>query len=177
MCGKKKMFAMILNQLQQWHIFSFLCPEVQSFQLSKTKKMSGTRSKIFVVDDDVFYSHLLKKEIESTYQVEVSRFSNAEECIQKLKKGSIPDIIFLDFSLDAYDKYCMNGAHALLDIKNLFPKVKTYLLSGIQNLEMLASYPNISPQGFIPKSDYTLKILKSIINQFYFTQNYSISKT
>ncbi len=59
--------------------------------------MSG---KIFIVEDNRFYGHLLKSEIEKFYKDQVVVFTSGDSFIHNMNQN--PDIVIMDHHLGSY---------------------------------------------------------------------------
>lgn len=63
--------------------------------------------KLFLVDDDVFFMEKLKKELLETADFDILTFLNGELCLEHLHQN--PDLVILDYELNAIDLDAMNG--------------------------------------------------------------------
>jgi len=100
--------------------------------------------KIFVVEDDPWYSEWLTYHLELNPDFEVVRFSSAKECIKQLHNH--PHAITLDYSLPD-----MKGEEALKKIKKASPSSEVIVISA---QEKIATAVNLLKQGAY---DYIVK--------------------
>jgi DNA-binding NtrC family response regulator len=83
--------------------------------------------KIFIVEDNPFYSALLSQHLEK-YTTNISAFEHSSGCVNRLTET--PDVIFLDFYLEEE----LNGLDILKKIKNLNPKIPVVIVTGQESI-------------------------------------------
>jgi len=87
------------------------------------------KNTLFIVDDDQFYSHILRAKIEAICDYHIETYNSGQDCINNSHKQ--PDIIFLDHHLGD-----TNGFEVLKDIKSTYPNVHVVMLSGQQEMKI-----------------------------------------
>ena len=114
--------------------------------------------KIFVVEDDVFYSTLLSERLNMEDNIEVTVFSTAKEFLENLFLK--PDIAVIDYNLP--DK---NGLEILTAVKQKDESIACILLSGQKTVEVVVDSYNLGAHRYIIKNeDAMVELLKSIEN-------------
>ncbi len=88
--------------------------------------------KIFIVEDDKWYSELLEYVIKLNPEHEIEIFSTGKECLDNLFKK--PDIITLDYNLQD-----MNGEEVLKLVKEFDPEIQVIIISGQKDLKTAVS--------------------------------------
>jgi len=91
-----------------------------------------TNKKIFIVDDDKFYTNILEAKLNSIGDFELEKFHTGQECIDNGYKQ--PNIIFLDHILGD-----ITGFEVLKEIKSTYPNVHIVMLSGQKEMKVAIS--------------------------------------
>lgn len=124
----------------------------------------------FIIDDDKLYQFAMKRMLHHlNIKTEIVEFGNGQQAIEYLlenkdKKGSLPDIIFLDINMPV-----MNGWQFLDSFVNLTlpsKKITIYMVtSSVDNADILkaASYKEIKNYIIKPLSIASLReVFKNI---------------
>ena len=119
---------------------------------TKFYHMSKYVTRIFVVEDNEFFSQLIKQKLELNDSNEVSLFSNGEDFKMALHQN--PDIVVLDYNLPN-----TNGIDLLKEIKNFNDQIKTILLSGQEKIEVVIEAFENGAEEYIKKDDNALTML------------------
>lgn len=83
--------------------------------------------KVFIVDDDEVLSMALEDYLSRKTLHEVQVYKTGEECLQHLRDQ--PDVVILDFHLDADEAGAANGMEVLESIKKINTNVHVIMLS------------------------------------------------
>ena len=104
--------------------------------------------KIFVVEDDVWYSELLVYHLSLNPEYAVECFHSAKECLNNLYKN--PDVICLDYTLpDA------TGEEVLKKIRQSSPDVQVVIISGQEDIKTAVNLLKQGAYDYIVKDDDT----------------------
>jgi DNA-binding NtrC family response regulator len=114
--------------------------------------MAKFLTRIFVVEDNEFFSHLIKQKLEND-QREISLFASAETFRNSLHQN--PDIVILDYNLPE-----SNGIDLLKEIKNFNQEIKTILISGQDKVEVVIEAYENGAEEYIKKDDNALTLLE-----------------
>lgn len=118
--------------------------------------------KIFVVEDDEWYSELISYNLKLDEDHQVEKFSSAGDCLKKLKE--CPDIVTLDYRLPD-----MTGADMLKKIKDFNPDIEVVIISEQEKIETAVDLLKLGAYDYIVKSkdirDRLLTILRNIKKQ------------
>jgi len=87
-----------------------------------------SRKKVFIVDDEPMFSELLSDFLASKDKYDTQCFATGEDCVAAIDQH--PDIILLDYSLNAKNETAENGLQILERIKKLDKLPKVIILSG-----------------------------------------------
>lgn len=115
--------------------------------------------KIFVVEDNVLYAQVLKKQlIDDKYQVKV--FHNGKDCISHLHEK--PDVITLDYTLPD-----MTGHKVLKEIQKELPSTHVIVISAQENITTAIELIKDGAYDYIMKAPDTREKLSNIIKNIY----------
>lgn len=93
--------------------------------------MSQTKT-VYVVEDSTIIARILTNVISELPGVRVINFQTGESMLDTLAAEK-PDLILLDYYLDAGQKNVMNGAAVIVEVKQLFPDMKVVMLTGMHD--------------------------------------------
>ena len=114
--------------------------------------------KIFIVEDDVWYSELLSYHLTLNPEYEVVCFHTGRECLSNLYLN--PDVICLDYTLpDA------TGEEVLKKIKQLNPEVQIVMISGQEDVKTAVNLLKLGAYDYIVKDEDTKDRLWITINK------------
>ncbi len=114
---------------------------------------------IFVVEDDLWYSELLRHHLTKNPDNIVQNFNSASEVLKALKEQS-PDLITLDFSLpDMKGNFLLKKIHALL------PDVSVIVISGQDDIVTALNLLREGAYDYFVKDDQTLERLWNAVSK------------
>lgn len=98
--------------------------------------MAASKHPVFLVDDDTKHLLLLKEHLEThcRYNLDVHLFSSGENCLQRL--GENPDIVILDYYLDAIRPDAKNGLEILKQISERAPSTDVVMMSSQDDIQV-----------------------------------------
>ena len=120
--------------------------------------MKNTPFKIFILDDDVWYSELLEYHLSSNPDYELTKFHAAKDCLSSLYLR--PSVVTLDYSLP--DK---TGAEVLKKIKELSPDTQVVVISGQEDVATAVDLLKKGAYDYIVKDEDTPERLWNAINK------------
>jgi len=107
---------------------------------------SSTSSKIFLVDDDIFYLSLLEQRLIHFGYDNLSSFTNGVDCLNALVEK--PEVIFLDHQMDTF-----TGYEVLKKIKRQDPNIFVVMVSGQEDIKTAVDTLKHGAFDYILKSD------------------------
>lgn len=138
-----------MNVLKRWHKIG-KCP-------IKSKNMISLIDKrIFIVDDDPFWTCMLGQMLTELGFKNVLIFNNGTDCIDNVHLN--PALVFLDYNMDD-----VNGLEVLLKIKEYYPGIRVVFCTANQDLSIALSAMQNGSQDFLLKENATKKELTLII--------------
>ncbi|NNE55903.1 MAG: sigma-54-dependent Fis family transcriptional regulator [Flavobacteriales bacterium] len=114
--------------------------------------------KIFIVEDDAWYSEVLEYILKLNPEYEVIKFSNGKECLDNLHTQ--PDLITLDYSLDD-----MTGAEVLKQVKTRDPNVQVVVVSGQDDVTTAVDLLRDGAYDYIVKDNEAKDRLWNAVNR------------
>lgn len=116
------------------------------------------RAKIFVLEDDQWYSQFLHYHLSLNPDHEVVVFNNADEFVKNLTE--LPDIVTLDYYLPGYA-----GEIILTKILEISPKTYTLIISGQEDISKAVNMIKQGAYDYIVKNDETKDRLWSTVEK------------
>jgi len=126
-----------------------------------TNSKNNLRYKVFIVEDNVLYARILKKQlVDDNYQVKV--FHNGNDFIECLDEK--PDVITLDYTLPD-----MTGQDVLDNIKKELPSSHVIVISAQESIDTAINLMKNGAYDYIMKAPDTRERLSNIIKNIYNT--------
>jgi len=114
--------------------------------------------KIFVVEDDDWYSRLLVHNLSMNPDYEIESFTNGKDCLSNLSKN--PDVITLDYRLPD-----MQGLEILKNIKAENDEIQVILISEQDEIDVVVELLKYGAYDYIVKSkDIRERLLNTVQN-------------
>jgi two-component system, NtrC family, response regulator AtoC len=114
--------------------------------------------KIFVVEDDEWYSRLLVHNLSLNPDYEIESFANGKDCLNNLHKN--PDVITLDYRLPD-----MQGLEILKNIKAENEEIQVILISEQDEIDVVVELLKYGAYDYIVKSkDIRERLLNTVQN-------------
>lgn len=119
---------------------------------------------ICVVDDDDMFLKSLKHFLQDKWQdkIKIKLFHSGEEFLKYTPKHKT-DIVILDYVLNSFYPFAMDGHSVLQKIKQTDPDTKVIMLSGQDKIEVALKSMQSGAFDYVIKNDITfLKVQNSI---------------
>ena len=124
---------------------------------------------VFVVEDNVFYSSLLKNELES-FCNKVTVFTSGEACLENMSLK--PDVILLDYNLEGG----MSGIEVLKRVKEFDSKLPVVFISGNFKLDVVKDALRLGAEDFIDKSDSGIAVVEKRLKDIFHLKTIDLEK-
>lgn len=112
--------------------------------------------KIFVVDDDLYFSQMIGYHLQLNPDHELFFFENGSDCLSSLSQK--PDIICLDFGLPD-----INGDELFNRIRQEMPTVPIIVISGQEDVGIAIKFLKEGAIDYIVKNEHTKDLLLSSV--------------
>ncbi|OWY21334.1 response regulator [Sphingobacteriales bacterium UPWRP_1] len=121
--------------------------------------------KIFLVDDDIKTLIMLKTHLEKRigHDITVNVFAYGENCLDRLNEE--PDIIVLDYYLNAIKEDAMSGTDVLKGIVSARPQARVIMMSGQDDMETAIETLRNGAYDYIIKNEKSMQRLEFLVNK------------
>jgi len=127
--------------------------------------MKTTESyKIYIVEDDPWFSKILEYHLTLNPDYEVKRFTSAADCIKELYKK--PDLVTIDYSMPD-----MNGMELYKVIKQNNPEIPVIMISAQENVGTAVKALKLGIADYLVKDENTKDLLWNSIIRIRQTQS------
>lgn len=123
----------------------------------------GRDIKLFLVDDDTVYLKSLEIEFLHRPGYIIETFTTGELCLNSI--GSNPDIVILDYFLNATIATAMNGIETLDKIKAFSPNIHVVMLSAQDKIDVAIDCMHHQASDYIVKSETAFIHLHKVISR------------
>lgn len=103
--------------------------------------------KIFIVDRNPIHNSLIKYHLNINKFQQVQNFPNGQECLYRLEKHNIPDIIVTDYDIGNY-----TGFDFLRRVKETFPEINVIYFSSLADPVLAMKLLEAGASDFIVKT-------------------------
>ena len=121
--------------------------------------------KIFLVDDDIKTLIMLKNHLEKRIgqNITVNVFAYGENCLDRLDEE--PDIIVLDYFLNAIKEDALSGTDILNQIVEQRPQARVVMMSGQEDMETALESIRNGAYDYIIKNEKAMQRLELLVNK------------
>lgn len=120
--------------------------------------MQNQINKVFIVDDDPFWTNILAELLKNIGYSDIVTFDNGIDCIQNLHLN--PTLIFLDYQMDEID-----GIEVLQKIKNYGSETNVIFCTALEDLSVAIDAIHYGSFDYLLKSNLNKKELLAILKQ------------
>jgi DNA-binding NtrC family response regulator len=114
--------------------------------------------KIFLVDDDFYYLHILEQHLINLGCSNIQLFDNGPDCLDNLSEK--PDIIFLDYQMDT-----LTGYEVLKKIKRFDPNIYVVMVSAQEQIKPVVDALKHGAFDYLQKGDNEPQKLKDVLRR------------
>jgi len=114
--------------------------------------------RIFLVDDDPFWTEMLTEILHRLGCSNITTFSNGQECIQHLHLN--PVLVFLDYQMEGVD-----GIEVLQKIKEYYPGIGVVFCTAFEDLQVAVTAMKYGSFDYLLKANVSVKEVAAIISQ------------
>lgn len=117
---------------------------------------------MFLVDDEPIQNEMLKDYLSERFLYNIKIYDNAEEALKNMNLN--PEIIVLDYHLNAHKPDAMNGVDALKKFKEHYPKTQVIMLSGQDKIEVATESMKFGAYDYVVKGEAAFPRMENILN-------------
>lgn len=117
---------------------------------------------VFIVEDDEMMAQMLSDRLTENPLHKVNIYGTGEECIKNL--GLKPDIIVLDYHLNAVDPNAADGLEILHKVKTFDDNIYVIMLSGQKQYAKAAQTIREGALEYVVKDENSFRKIEELIN-------------
>lgn len=126
---------------------------------------NDNKIRLFLVDDDALFLKSLEIDFLDHADFVIETYETGEVCLENLSHN--PDIIILDYYLDNFDKFAMNGIETLDKIKAFNPDIPVVMLSSQDKIDVAIECMHHRALDYVVKSETAFVRLQKIITTVF----------
>jgi len=123
---------------------------------------TDSKHSIFLVDDEPIQNEMLKDYLSERFLYNIKTFENGEDALKSMSLN--PDIVVLDYHLNAQKANVKNGVEILKEIKEAHPQVEVVMLSGQDKLDVAVDSMKYGAYDYVVKGETAFSRMENIIN-------------
>lgn len=124
--------------------------------------MAEQKRVIFLVDDEPIQNEMLKDYLSERFLYDIKVYDNGEEALQNLNLN--PEIVVLDYHLNAHRADAKNGVEILKEIKDKSPDTQVIILSGQDKIEVAVDSIKYGAYDYVVKGETAFSRTENILN-------------
>lgn len=113
----------------------------------------------FIVDDDPFWTAILKQILNEIGFSKIHTFEDGEDCLNQIHLN--PGLIFLDYQMEN-----SNGLEILQKVKSYYPGIEVVFCTALENLEVAIAAIEFGSVEYLLKSNVTEELVRDIVSNF-----------
>lgn len=117
---------------------------------------------MFLVDDEPIQNEMLKDYLSERFLYQIKTFDSGEAMLVQMNLK--PEIIILDYHLNAQNKHAKNGVEVLKTIKELHPEVQVIMLSGQDKIDVAIDSMKYGAYDYVVKGETAFSRMENILN-------------
>jgi len=117
---------------------------------------------MFLIDDEPIQNEMLKDYLNERYLYEIKIFDNGEDALHQMHLK--PEIIVLDYHLNAHNTDAHNGVEVLKTIKDKYPETQVIMLSGQDKIDVAVDTMRYGAFDYVVKGESAFSRIENIIN-------------
>lgn len=124
--------------------------------------MASEKRYLFLVDDEPIQNEMLKDYLNERFLYDIMVFDNGEDALRKMDLK--PEILVLDYYLNANNPDAKNGIEILKQIKEVSPDTQVIALSGQDKIEVAIDTIKFGAYDYVVKGESAFSRIENIIN-------------
>lgn len=124
--------------------------------------MAAQQRYIFLVDDEPIQNEMLKDYLSERFLYDVKIYDNGEEALQHMHLN--PEIVVLDFHMNAHNRNAKNGVEILKEIKDKYPHTQVIMLSGQDKIEVAVDSIKYGAYDYVIKGETAFSRMENVLN-------------
>lgn len=128
---------------------------------------SNATPTVFLVDDEPIQNEMLKDYLAERFNYRFNLYDNGEEALNNMRLN--PEIVILDYHLNAHNTAAKNGVQILREIKERNPKTQVIMVSGQDKIQVAVDSMKYGAYDYIVKGETAFARMENTlkrINEF-----------
>jgi two-component system, OmpR family, response regulator len=118
---------------------------------------------MFIIDDDAVQREMIKDYMADRYKFDIKTFEDGESAFDAVSKFK-PEIMVLDYHLNAQNPSAKNGVDVLKQIKSLSPNTAVVMFTGEDKLETALESMRNGAYDYVVKGESAFNKIEKVIN-------------
>lgn len=123
---------------------------------------TASKRYIFLVDDEPIQNEMLKDYVSERFLYDIKTFDNGEEALQNMHFN--PEIVVLDYHLNAHKPDAKNGVDILKALKEGYPSTQVIMLSGQDKLDVAVDSMKYGAYDYVVKGETAFSRMENVMN-------------
>lgn len=119
---------------------------------------------MFIIDDDPVQTEMIKDYLGERYIFELKTFQDGESAMKDVVDLK-PEIVVLDFHLNANNPKAKNGIEVLKEIKHVSPATKVIMFSAQDNIDIALESMRNGAYDYIIKGETAFNKMETTVNR------------
>lgn len=125
--------------------------------------MAAQNRYIFLVDDEPIQNEMLKDYLSERFLYDVKVYDNGEDALKDINNLN-PEIVVLDYHLNAKDRNAKNGVEILKQLKDKHPDIQVIVLSGQDKIEVAVDSIKYGAYDYVVKGETAFSRMENVLN-------------
>lgn len=124
---------------------------------------TATNPTIFLVDDEPIQNEMLKDYLAERFNFNYKLFENGEDAINQFHEN--PEMVILDYHLNAQNTNAKNGVQILTEIKEKYPNTHVIMVSGQDKIQVAVDCMKYGAYDYIVKGETAFTRMENTIKR------------
>lgn len=125
--------------------------------------MAAPNRYIFLVDDEPIQNEMLKDYLSERFLYDVKVYDNGEDALKDIPTLN-PEIVVLDYHLNAQNREAKNGVEILKQLKDRHPETQVIVLSGQDKIEVAVDSIKYGAYDYVVKGETAFSRMENVLN-------------
>jgi two-component system, OmpR family, response regulator len=119
--------------------------------------------RVFLVDDEPIQNEMLKDYLSERFNYTFNMYDSGEEAIKNMSLA--PEIVILDYHLNAHVPNAKNGVQILQELKEAYPELQVVMVSGQDKIQVAVDSMKYGAYDYIVKGETAFQRMENTLNR------------
>jgi DNA-binding NtrC family response regulator len=124
--------------------------------------MAAPKRYIFLVDDEPIQNEMLKDYLSERFLYDIKIYDNGEAALRDMSLH--PEIVVLDYHLNAHNRDAKNGVDILKQLKDAHPETQVVVLSGQDKIDVAVDSIRYGAYDYVVKGETAFSRMENVLN-------------